>query len=71
MHKSREELTDSPYRNRSVEENLKLFRNMKLGLYAEGTICLRAKIDMKHANPTLRDPVMYRIRYTNHPHTGD
>jgi len=41
---------------------------MKLGLYKENEVCLRAKIDPAHNNPTLRDPIMYRIRYTTHPH---
>lgn len=44
---------------------------MKLGLYEENELCLRAKIDHKHANTTLRDPVIYRIRYAPHPHSKD
>jgi glutaminyl-tRNA synthetase len=61
---------DSPYRNRSVEENLALFEKMKNGDFAEGECVLRAKIDMKSGNINLRDPVMYRILHTPHPRTG-
>ncbi|CDO66109.1 glutamine--tRNA ligase, putative [Plasmodium reichenowi] len=60
---------DSPYRNRSVEENLQLFENMKNGLYKEGEKVLRAKIDMKSGNMNLRDPILYRIMYKIHPKT--
>ncbi|SOV81260.1 glutamine--tRNA ligase, putative [Plasmodium sp. gorilla clade G3] len=60
---------DSPYRNRSVEENLLLFENMKNGLYKEGEKVLRAKIDMKSGNMNLRDPILYRIMYKIHPKT--
>ncbi|CAC9698944.1 glutamine--tRNA ligase, putative [Plasmodium sp. DRC-Itaito] len=62
---------DSPYRNRSVEENLQLFENMKNGLYKEGEKVLRAKIDMKSGNMNLRDPILYRIMYKIHPKTKD
>ena len=62
---------ESPYRNRSVEENLKLFREMKAGKYADGEKCLRAKIDMASPNINLRDPVIYRILRANHHRTGD
>ena len=62
---------ESPYRNRSVEENLKLFEYMKQGRYEEKEKCLRLKIDMKHDNPCMRDPVAYRIKYVPHPHAGD
>ena len=62
---------DSPYRNRTVEENLKLFEQMKQGRFEEKEKCLRLKIDMKHDNPCMRDPVAYRIKYVPHPHAGD
>jgi glutaminyl-tRNA synthetase len=62
---------DSPYRNRSVEENLALFEQMKNGDFAEGECVLRAKIDMKSGNINLRDPVMYRILHAPHPRTGN
>ncbi|AWA29279.1 glutamine--tRNA ligase [Flavobacterium magnum] len=63
--------TDSPYRNRSVEENLDLFERMKNGEFAEGTHILRAKIDMKSTNMLMRDPIMYRILHKHHHRTGD
>jgi glutaminyl-tRNA synthetase len=62
---------NSPYRNRSVEENLELFIGMKEGRYEEGTHTLRAKIDMASANMHMRDPVIYRIKKTVHHNTGD
>ena len=62
--------TDSPYRNRSVEENLRFFSEMKDGKYQEGEKCLRAKIDMGSPNINLRDPVIYRICYTPHYRRG-
>lgn len=62
---------ESPYRNRSIEENLHLFAQMKNGELAEGTCVLRAKIDMASPNIILRDPVLYRIMKTNHHRTGD
>ncbi|MBN1380899.1 MAG: glutamine--tRNA ligase/YqeY domain fusion protein [Deltaproteobacteria bacterium] len=62
---------DSPYRNRSVEENLKLFERMRAGEFAEETHVLRAKIDMASPNMTLRDPIMYRIKKETHYRTGD
>lgn len=62
---------DSPYRTRSVEENLDLFRRMKAGEFADGTRVLRAKIDMNHENMQLRDPVLYRIRRGHHHRTAD
>ena len=62
---------ESPYRNRSVEENLDLFRRMRAGAFADGEHVLRAKIDMASGNINLRDPVMYRIRKTSHQRTGD
>ncbi|MFN7823862.1 MAG: glutamine--tRNA ligase/YqeY domain fusion protein [Pseudobdellovibrionaceae bacterium] len=62
---------DSPYRNRSVEENLDLFRRMRAGEFDEGAHVLRAKIDMKSPNMNMRDPLLYRIRKTHHHKTGD
>ncbi|MBU7320854.1 glutamine--tRNA ligase/YqeY domain fusion protein [Paenibacillus oleatilyticus] len=62
---------DSPYRNRSVEENLDLFERMRKGEYANGEKVLRAKIDMASPNINLRDPVLYRISHTHHHNTGD
>lgn len=62
---------DSPYRNRSVEENLDLFQRMRNGEFPDGTCVLRAKIDMASPNINLRDPVMYRILHAEHPRTGD
>ncbi len=63
--------TDSPYRNRSVEENLKLFEDMKNGLCEDGTRVLRAKIDMSSPNINMRDPVIYRVAHMTHHNTGD
>jgi glutaminyl-tRNA synthetase len=63
--------TDSPYRNRSVEENLDLFRRMKDGEFPDGSRTLRAKIDMAHPNFNMRDPVMYRILHAEHHRTGN
>ena len=62
---------ESPYRERSIEENLDLFRRMKEGEFADGAKVLRAKIDMVSPNINLRDPVMYRIRHVEHQRTGD
>lgn len=62
---------DSPYRNRSIEENLDLFERMKAGEFAEGSSVLRAKIDMASPNLNLRDPILYRIMKANHHRTGD
>ncbi len=62
---------DSPYRSRSADENLELFRRMRAGDFAEGEHVLRAKIDMKSANMNLRDPLLYRIRKTAHHRTGN
>jgi len=62
---------DSPYRTRSVEENLDLFRRMRAGEFPDGSKTLRAKIDMAHSNLNMRDPVMYRILRATHHHTGD
>ena len=63
--------TDSPFRNRSVEENLDLFARMRAGEFPDGSRVLRAKIDMAHENMQLRDPVMYRIRNITHHRTGE
>jgi len=63
--------TDSPYRNRSIEENLDLFERMKNGEFPEGAHILRAKIDMKSTNMLMRDPIMYRILHKHHHRTGD
>ncbi len=62
---------DSPYRNRSVEENLELFENMKKGLYRDGEKVLRAKIDLASPNINMRDPVIYRVAHMSHHNTGD
>ncbi len=62
---------NSPYRDRSVEENLTLFRQMREGRFREGEKVLRAKIDMSHPNMLLRDPLMYRINYSHHHRTGN
>ncbi len=63
--------TNSPYRDRSVEENLKLFREMKAGVYPDGAKVLRAKIDMSSPNINMRDPVIYRIAHVPHYRQGD
>ena len=63
--------TESPYRNRSVEENLDLFRRMRAGEFADGSHTLRAKIDMASGNINLRDPAIYRIKKVPHQNTGD
>ena len=62
---------DSPWRNRSVEENKDLFRRMRAGEFADGARVLRARIDMASPNINLRDPVLYRILHASHPRTGD
>ncbi len=62
---------NSPYRDRSVEENLQLFREMKEGKYQDGEKVLRAKIDMSSANINMRDPVIYRVAHMTHHNTGD
>lgn len=61
---------DSPYRDRSITENLELFQRMRAGEFADGSKVLRAKIDMKSPNLNLRDPVIYRVRHVDHPKTG-
>lgn len=62
---------NSPYRERSVEENLKLFENMRAGKYADGEKVLRAKIDMASPNINMRDPILYRVAHMTHHNTGD
>jgi glutaminyl-tRNA synthetase len=62
---------ESPFRNRSVAENLQLFRDMRAGKHAEGTHVLRAKIDMASPNINMRDPAIYRIKHAHHHRTGD
>src|SRR5437762_8534046 len=62
--------TDSPYRGRTVEENLDLFRRMRAGEFEDGAHVLRAKIDMQSPNINMRDPVLYRIRHDEHHRTG-
>ncbi|HYC85039.1 MAG TPA: glutamine--tRNA ligase/YqeY domain fusion protein [Chryseosolibacter sp.] len=63
--------TNSPYRSRSIEENLTLFEGMKNGKYRDGEKVLRAKIDMSHLNMHMRDPIIYRIKHAHHHRTGD
>jgi glutaminyl-tRNA synthetase len=62
---------DSPYRNRSIEENLDLFERMEAGEFPDGSRTLRAKIDMAHINMLMRDPILYRIKHDHHHRTGD
>nr|HPH45457.1 glutamate--tRNA ligase family protein [Chryseolinea sp.] len=62
---------NSPFRSRSVEENLKLFSDMKAGKYKDGEKVLRAKVDMGHVNMHMRDPLIYRIKHAHHHRTGD
>ncbi len=62
---------ESPYRNRSIEENLDLFERMRAGEFPDGSKTLRAKIDMAHPNLNMRDPIMYRILHATHHRTGD
>ncbi|MBQ2935265.1 MAG: glutamine--tRNA ligase/YqeY domain fusion protein [Lachnospiraceae bacterium] len=62
---------EDPYSNRSIEENLKLFEEMRAGKYADGEKVLRARIDMKSSNINMRDPVIYRVAHMNHHNTGD
>ncbi|MBK7692490.1 MAG: glutamine--tRNA ligase/YqeY domain fusion protein [Bacteroidetes bacterium] len=63
--------SDSPFRNRSIEENALLFSEMRAGKYPDGAKVLRAKIDMKHDNMLMRDPVIYRIKHAHHHRTGN
>ncbi len=62
---------DSPYRNRSIQENLSLFQQMKEGKFKDGDRVLRAKVDMAHTNMHMRDPILYRIKHAHHHRTGD
>ena len=64
-------MMNSPWRDRPMEENLKLFEDMRKGKFAEGKATLRLKMDMKSDNYTMRDLIAYRIKYTPHPHAGD
>ncbi len=63
--------TSSPFRDRPIRENLRLFQEMREGKHPEGSMVLRAKIDMAHANMHMRDPFMYRIKFAHHHRTGD
>ncbi|MCB0609552.1 MAG: glutamine--tRNA ligase/YqeY domain fusion protein [Lewinellaceae bacterium] len=63
--------TNSPYRERSIEENLRLFEGMKNSEFPDGSRVLRAKVDMSHPNMHMRDPIMYRIKHEHHHRTGD
>ena len=63
--------TNSPFRDRTIEENLDLFARMRGGEFPDGSKAVRAKIDMAHPNMSMRDPLMYRIRHTHHHRTGD
>lgn len=71
MRRDRKAGVDSPWRNRPIEESLKLFEDMRMGKFAEGEAMLRMKGDMKDPNPNMRDMVAYRIIYKPHPHAGD
>ncbi|CAM42160.1 putative glutaminyl-tRNA synthetase [Leishmania braziliensis MHOM/BR/75/M2904] len=71
LKQQREQREDSPWRNRSVEENLLLFNRMRQGRYAEGEATLRVKADMKSDNPNMRDFIAYRVKYVEHPHIHD
>lgn len=62
---------DSPYRNRTIDENKRLFADMRNGIYQDGEKVLRAKIDMAHTNMLMRDPILYRIKHAHHHRTGD
>ena len=70
MQEFRKEGKSSPYRDRPIEQNFELFEKMRQAKFAEGQYCLRLKIDYNHVNPTLRDPVAFRIKYKPHPHIG-
>ena len=71
LRKQREDRTDSPWRDRPIQENYELFEKMRQGRYAEGEATLRLKMDMKSDNPNMRDFIAYRIKYNRHPHSGD
>jgi glutaminyl-tRNA synthetase len=63
--------TDSPFRDRKIEDNLKLFEEMRSGKYKDGEKVLRAKVDMSHTNMHMRDPIVYRVKHAHHHRTGD
>lgn len=71
VSRDRKEGIESPWRNRSIEENIRQFHDMRKGKYGEGEATLRMKIDMKSANLVMRDPVAYRVLHSPHPHVGD
>mmetsp|Transcript_81974 Transcript_81974/g.95782 ORF Transcript_81974/g.95782 Transcript_81974/m.95782 type:complete len:567 (-) Transcript_81974:188-1888(-) len=71
IKKQREERLDSPWRDRPIEENMKLFQHMRQGRYDEGEATLRLKMDMKSDNPNMRDVIAYRVKYNEHPHVLD
>jgi len=71
MKAGREAKADSPWRDRSVAENRRLFAAMRAGKYDEGAAVLRMKIDMQSLNPCMQDPIAYRIKFAPHPHVGD
>eukprot|EP00177_Eucheuma_denticulatum_P006236 GFKZ01011376.1.p1 GENE.GFKZ01011376.1~~GFKZ01011376.1.p1 ORF type:complete len:787 (-),score=112.62 GFKZ01011376.1:589-2949(-) len=71
ISRDRKDGVESPWRNRPMEENLRLFADMRKGKYGEGEATLRMKIDMQHANLVMRDPVAYRVLHSPHPHVGD
>lgn len=71
IKRQRDERINSPYRDTPVEQNLKLFEDMRKGKFEEGKAVLRVKIDMQHNNPNMRDFIAYRIKYSAHPQTGD
>lgn len=71
MSRDRKLGVESPYRNRSIEENIRCFSDMRKGKFAEGEATLRMKIDMQHQNLVMRDPVAYRVLHSPHPHVGD
>ena len=70
INEYRKNKAGSPYRSRSKEESIVLFEEMRLGLHDENKFTLRLKIDPQHCNPTLRDPIIYRVRFHAHPRTG-
>jgi glutaminyl-tRNA synthetase len=71
IKRGRENMEESPYRNRARDESLKLFEDMRRGKFAEGEATLRMKIDMKSSNSVMRDPIAYRVLHSPHPRTGD
>lgn len=71
IKKQRENREESPWRNQSVEDNLRKFEHMRQGRYAEGAATLRVKADMKSDNPNMRDFIAYRVKYVEHPHVKD